>query len=120
MGTTPAGIPYPEPGDPLASYPALAKILAMALPGAFQIGSVSITPSGAGVNTGGAPVVYDTPFASAARIFFAFNTGPGTAATDNVFAWASSNAPTGFAPWLKRSTVQATTIWWLAIGPRAT
>jgi hypothetical protein len=114
---TPAGVPYPLPTDPIANGAEAIHQVALALPGKMLAGSAVITPATANTNTAGAAVVFPAGFFTATpKVYVNPQTGPGGGATDTVFAWSSAGSAAGFTPNIKRSTITATTVNWLAIG----
>lgn len=76
-----------------------------------QSGTVTITPSGAGVSTTQA-VSFGRPFASTPRVALTINTGIGS--TIELVCWASAVTASGFTANLRRGNTTATTLTWIA------
>jgi hypothetical protein len=80
MGTTAAGIPYPEPADDLNTYPATAKIAAQKVPD-IQTGTIAVVLTNAASGT--VQLTFPRAFAHTPKVVF-------VSAAQNYFAYISS------------------------------
>ena len=87
MGTTAAGIPYPEPADDVNTYPATAKTAAQKVPD-IQVGTIAVVLTNAASGT--VVLTYPRAFAHTPRVVF-------VSAAQNYFAFIST-LPTTTAP----------------------
>jgi hypothetical protein len=80
MGTTAAGIPYPEPADDVNTYPATAKTAAQKVPD-IQVGTIAVVLTNAASGT--VVLTYPRAFAHTPRVVF-------VSAAQNYFAFIST------------------------------
>ena len=119
MGLTPRlGIEYPDGADPVSRkswivdpLTSVDERIAAYLNDRIKSGSLTVTPSGANVDTY-VTVTFTKPFATQPRVTVSIYTGIGAGGSLDV--WASSVTPSGFRVYVRRSNTTPTSVSWIA------
>jgi len=106
MGTTPGGLPYPEPTDPIAQGADAIKNLATAIDNRIQTGTLT-------VSTSGSPITFSPAFATVPVVI----ANPAAAIGFPRYVAASAVTTTGatLVVWNNSGTPVSGAVSWVAI-----